>query len=63
MFNWLSGRLAKYEAGLAHAKSELVDTLESGAKPSAGAGAELDGAPGYEDAPAVKHGTAVPTTA
>ena len=33
LFNWLSGRLATYEAGLAHAKSELVDTLESGATP------------------------------
>jgi biopolymer transport protein ExbB/TolQ len=32
-YNWLSGRLAKYEAGLAHAKSELVDMLESGGPP------------------------------
>lgn len=30
IFNWLSSRLATYEAGLGHAKSELVDTLESG---------------------------------
>ncbi len=30
LFNWLSARLASYEAGLTHAKSELVDTLESG---------------------------------
>ncbi len=36
IFNWLSGRLAKYEAGLAHAGSELVDTLESG-RPTAAA--------------------------
>jgi biopolymer transport protein ExbB/TolQ len=30
LFNTLSARLAKYEAGLAHAKSELVDMLETG---------------------------------
>ncbi len=38
VFNWLSGRIAKYEAGLANAGSELVDALEAGsvaAKPSA----------------------------
>ncbi len=31
LFNWLSGKIAKYEAGLANAGSELVDQLESGA--------------------------------
>ncbi len=31
LFNWLSGMIAKYEAGLANAGSELVDQLESGA--------------------------------
>lgn len=30
VFNWLSGRVSKYEAGLANASSELVDELESG---------------------------------
>lgn len=44
LFNWLSGRLAKYEAGLAHAKAELVDALETGdqraAPPSAGSSTE-----------------------
>lgn len=29
VFNWLSGRIAKYEAGLANAGSELVDQLEA----------------------------------
>lgn len=29
-FNWLSNRVAKYEAGLANAGSELVDQLEAG---------------------------------
>ena len=31
LFNWLSGMISKYEAGLANASSELVDQLESGA--------------------------------
>ena len=31
LFNWLSGKIAKYEAGLANAGSELVDQLEAGA--------------------------------
>ncbi len=31
LFNWLSGRIAKYEASLANAGSELVDQLEAGA--------------------------------
>lgn len=30
IFNWLSARLANYEAGLAHARSELIDRLETG---------------------------------
>lgn len=29
-FNWVSGRIARYEAGLANAGSELVDQLEAG---------------------------------
>jgi hypothetical protein len=29
LYNWLSARLSKYEAGLMHAQSELVDALES----------------------------------
>lgn len=37
VFNWLSGRIATYEAGLANAGSELVDQLEAdiGSSPSA----------------------------
>lgn len=27
LFNWLSGRIARYEAGLTHARNELVDHL------------------------------------
>jgi len=30
MFNWLSGWIARYEAGLANAGSELIDQLEAG---------------------------------
>ena len=30
LFNWLSGRIGRYEAGLANAGSELVDQLEAG---------------------------------
>jgi biopolymer transport protein ExbB/biopolymer transport protein TolQ len=30
LFNWLSGQIAKYEAGLANAGSELIDALEAG---------------------------------
>ncbi|MBZ0122176.1 MAG: MotA/TolQ/ExbB proton channel family protein [Sandaracinaceae bacterium] len=30
VFNWLNGRIAKYESGLANAGSELVDQLEAG---------------------------------
>jgi biopolymer transport protein ExbB/biopolymer transport protein TolQ len=64
LYNWLSGRLAKYEAGLAHAKSELVDTLESGAKPVRDDSGEIDTGRAFEDAPAaVKQAAAVPTTA
>lgn len=35
VFNWLSGRIARYEAGLANAGSELVDQLEAGSSRSA----------------------------
>jgi len=65
IYNWLSGRLATYEAGLAHAKSELVDTLEAGAAPSVGGDVASSADAGYEqDVPVVKqHGTPVSTTA
>jgi biopolymer transport protein ExbB/TolQ len=61
IFNWLSGRLATYEAGLGHAKSELVDTLEGGAR------LEHDSDTTESDegmiAPPIKQGSAIPTTA
>jgi biopolymer transport protein ExbB/biopolymer transport protein TolQ len=34
VFNWLSGRIADYEAGLINAGSELVDRLETGVVPA-----------------------------
>lgn len=61
LFNWLSGRLANYEAGLGHARSELIDTLESrGASAlSGGAGA----IPDEVGDTAMKRVSAMPTTA
>src|SRR6266545_4887711 len=61
IFNWLSARLAKYEAGLGHARSELVDTLEGEAS------LESDGSPATDSgerviAPPIKHGDPVATT-
>jgi biopolymer transport protein ExbB/biopolymer transport protein TolQ len=45
VFNWLSARIADYEAGLINAGSELVDRLETGALPAQSAGASpADGA-------------------
>lgn len=47
LFNWLSGRVGRYEGGLANAASELVDQLEAGAgAPSR----PTDEASGREDA-------------
>jgi biopolymer transport protein ExbB/TolQ len=61
IFNSLSSRLAKYEAGLAHAKSELVDMLESGGHRAADSAEFARGASG--EPAALKRGAAVPTTA
>jgi hypothetical protein len=33
LFNWLSAKIANYEAGLINAGAELVDQLETGAAP------------------------------
>ncbi len=33
IFNYLSGKIGKYEAGLANAGSEIIDSLEAGALP------------------------------
>jgi biopolymer transport protein ExbB/TolQ len=62
IYNMLSGRLAKYEAGLGHAKSELVDMLESSAT-MPHATRSVDTGEHYDEAPAVKQGAAVATTA
>jgi len=44
VFNWLSARIADYEAGLINAGSELVDRLETGAvPPSSGVQSAADG--------------------
>lgn len=44
LFNWLSSRLSKYEAGLMHAQGELVDALES-SEGAGGVGGPEVGAP------------------
>ena len=57
LFNWLSGRLAKYEAGLAaRARASWSTRWRAASKPGA---RSSDVASGYDDeAPAVKHGVA-----
>ncbi|MEZ4288735.1 MAG: MotA/TolQ/ExbB proton channel family protein [Polyangiales bacterium] len=45
LFNWLSGMIAKYEAGLANAGSELVDQLEAGALGATQSPAQFKGKP------------------
>lgn len=61
LFNWLSARLAKYEAGLAHAQSELIDTLEAGGGPPLTG--DLPDPPDEVAAPSLKRADALPTTA
>lgn len=51
LFNWLSGKIAKYEAGLANAGSELVDQLEAGAI-GGGVAGEAEAPPATAPAPA-----------
>jgi biopolymer transport protein ExbB/biopolymer transport protein TolQ len=51
LFNWLSGKIAKYEAGLANAGSELVDQLEAGAI-GGGVAGEVEAPPATAPAPA-----------
>ena len=41
LYNWLTARLSKYEAGLMHAQSELVDALESSGDVQGSGGATL----------------------
>jgi biopolymer transport protein ExbB/biopolymer transport protein TolQ len=56
LFNWLSGLISKYEAGLANAGSELVDQLEAGAL-GGDTGAILDRSPSVVNG---GHATPVP---
>jgi biopolymer transport protein ExbB/TolQ len=44
IFNWLSGRIADYEAGLINAGSELVDRLETGVASESSGQPTADGA-------------------
>jgi hypothetical protein len=55
IFNWLSGRIANYEAGLLNSGSELVDRLELEARAQAHAAAAAApvAAPAPAAAPAV----------
>jgi hypothetical protein len=58
LFNWLSARLASYEAGLTHAKSELVDKLESGTDASLASRSAV-GEAGIEDSKALPFSAAL----
>jgi biopolymer transport protein ExbB/TolQ len=64
LFNWLSGRISHYEAGLANAGSELVDRLEGSLPGAASEVTELaeqedtDPARAKTREPAPKNGTA-----
>lgn len=57
LFNMLSTRIAKYEAGLGHARTELVDMLEGGERPAGRAGRES------VKSAVNQHGAAVATSA
>jgi biopolymer transport protein ExbB/TolQ len=62
LFNWLSSRLSKYEAGLMHAQSELVDALESSDN-LRGSGGSTAEASGKVIAPQLGRSATVATTA
>jgi biopolymer transport protein ExbB/TolQ len=57
LFNMLSTRIAKYEAGLGHARTELVDMLEGGERPGGRASRES------VKSAVNQHGAAVATSA
>jgi biopolymer transport protein ExbB/TolQ len=63
IFNWLSSRLAKYEAGLGHAMSELVDMLEGDSAGADGGDASSAESDEHLIAPRIKSAAPVPTTA
>jgi biopolymer transport protein ExbB/TolQ len=62
IYNWLSARLSKYEAGLMHAQSELVDALES-SDDVRGSGGSTVGASDRAIASPLGRSTPVATTA
>lgn len=62
LYNWLTARLSKYEAGLMHAQSELVDALESGADVR-GSGGSTVGTSDKATAPQLGRSAPVATTA
>ncbi|MBN2575853.1 MAG: MotA/TolQ/ExbB proton channel family protein, partial [Deltaproteobacteria bacterium] len=62
LFNWLTSRLSKYEAGLMHAQSELVDALESGDDVRGSGGSTAD-ARDKASAPKIGRSAPVATTA
>jgi biopolymer transport protein TolQ len=51
IFNWLSGRIADYEAGLINAGSELIDRLETGVVTEPASGQPTSGGPVAAGAP------------
>jgi biopolymer transport protein TolQ len=52
VFNWLSSKIANYEAGMLNAGSELVDRLETSVVPARPATAAASGRPAPRPAPA-----------
>jgi len=62
LYNSLSARLSKYEAGLMHAQSELVDALESSEEVRGSGGSTLD-TPDEVAAPQLGRSTPMATTA
>jgi biopolymer transport protein ExbB/TolQ len=62
LFNWLSSRLSKYEAGLMHAQSELVDALE-GSGNARGSGGATAREPDKLPSPQLGHSNPVARTA
>lgn len=59
LFNYLSGRIAKYEAGLSNAGSELIDTLEAGIGSVQVGGSEHDDDDQRENSAGHTHAAAV----
>jgi hypothetical protein len=62
LYNWLTARLSKFEAGLMHAQSELVDALE-GSDDVRGSGGSTVSASDKTTAPQLGRSAPVATTA